>query len=296
MAFCPNCGSNVEGKFCAKCGATVAAPGGPAPSGPGAYQTGPGAPPQAPYSTGPAAPQPPAYNAPPAYGPGPGAAPPQYPPAYGAGPAAPQPPYGTPPAYGPGPGQPPAYGAPPAAPQQPYGAPPPAYQAPPSYQAPQQGYQAPPSYQSGQVPPPYQQGPQQPYGGGGYPPQPAPAGAMQENVASLLCYLVGWITGLVFLLLEPYKHNRNIKFHAWQSIILFGAVSIIQILISVVFWNILVGSGGGSYTMYEIYIWGTRIFYLAVLAAWIFLMVQAYNNKRFVLPIIGAIAEKQANS
>src|SRR5258708_349305 len=162
MAFCPNCGSNVDGQFCAKCGATVAA----APSGPA----------QPPYSTGPAAP-------PPAPGPPP--------------PAPPPPSYGAPQGYQTGP--------------------PPPYQAQPGYQAP------PPGYQSSQVPPPYQQGPpQQPYGGG-YQPGP-PGGGMQENVASLLCYVLGWITGIIFLVMDPYKNNRNIKFHAWQSIIFSGLV------------------------------------------------------------------------
>lgn len=111
----------------------------------------------------------------------------------------------------------------------------------------------------------------------------------------MVCYVVGWITGIIMLVMEPYKHNRNIRFHAWQSIILFGLVSVIQILLSTILWHIFIGAGT-SYTMWEIYLWGTRIFYLAVLAAWIILMVQTYNNKRIVIPIIGPIAEKQANA
>ena len=117
---------------------------------------------------------------------------------------------------------------------------------------------------------------------------------MKDNVASMMCYLLGWITGIVFLVMEPYKQNRAIKFHAWQSIIFFGAFSILQFLISIVFWNILVGSG--SLGLAELFYWCTRILYLIVLVAWIFLMVQAYNGKKFMIPIIGKIAEKQANS
>lgn len=114
---------------------------------------------------------------------------------------------------------------------------------------------------------------------------------MKDNVASLMCYLVGWITGIVFLVVEPYKQNRAIRFHAWQSIIFFGAVSVVQILLSVVLWNMV-----SSLTMLDLYLWVSRIFSLFVLVAWIFLMVQAYNGKKFMIPIIGNIAEKQANA
>ena len=112
---------------------------------------------------------------------------------------------------------------------------------------------------------------------------------MQENVASLLCYVLGWITGIIFLVMDPYKNNRNIKFHAWQSIIFFGLVTVIQIFLSQILWHML------PISMWELWYWTVRIFSLLILVAWIFLMVQAYNNKRFVIPIIGGIAEQQAN-
>src|SRR5579871_190517 len=73
------------------------------------------------------------------------------------------------------------------------------------------------------------------YGAGAPMPPPPPgavAGAgMQENVAAALCYALGFITGIIFLVLEPYNRNRNIKFHAWQSIFLSGALVILNILV-----------------------------------------------------------------
>src|SRR5438270_14094327 len=51
----------------------------------------------------------------------------------------------------------------------------------------------------------------------GYPPPPpvATSGGLQENVAAALCYALGFITGILFLVLEPYNKNRNIRFHAF---------------------------------------------------------------------------------
>ena len=57
--------------------------------------------------------------------------------------------------------------------------------------------------------------------------QIAPSEGLSENLASALCYLLWFITGVLFLLLEPYSHNRTIRFHALQSILLTIAVAVI---------------------------------------------------------------------
>ncbi|MEE8194196.1 MAG: hypothetical protein V3T73_01680 [Dehalococcoidales bacterium] len=48
---------------------------------------------------------------------------------------------------------------------------------------------------------------------------------LDENVAGLLCYVLGWVGGLVFILIEP--ENKFVRFHAMQSIIVFGALNVI---------------------------------------------------------------------
>src|ERR1700726_260529 len=60
---------------------------------------------------------------------------------------------------------------------------------------------------------------------GGYAPPPpaapvAQSAGMEENMASALCYLLGWLTGVIFLVMAPYNQNKTIRFHAFQSIFL----------------------------------------------------------------------------
>jgi len=126
------------------------------------------------------------------------------------------------------------------------------------------------------------------------PAQPAAASTgMTNNVAGALCYLVGFITGIVFLVLEPYNKNRFVRFHAFQSIF-FSAVCIVFSMIwSWIFVSLLFTPGIGLWGLISL-IW--LVVRLAMFAAWIFLMYKAYNNQEFKLPIIGDIAAKQAGS
>ena len=100
---------------------------------------------------------------------------------------------------------------------------------------------------------------------------------MQANVAALLCYLVGFVTGIVFYIIE--KENKFVRFHAMQSIVTFGAIFVLNIFLAfvpVVGWILM------------------PIVSIASLILWILLMVKAYKGETFKLPIAGDIAEKQA--
>ena len=130
--------------------------------------------------------------------------------------------------------------------------------------------------------------------GGSVPPpaQPAQASGLTDNMAAALCYLLGLLTGILFLVLAPYNQNRTIRFHAFQSIFLhiamiigFFALSIIfGIFIRVPFLGALIGLA----------LW--PIVGLACFALWLMLMYKAYNNEKWVLPLVGPLAEKQANA
>jgi uncharacterized membrane protein/ribosomal protein L40E len=101
--------------------------------------------------------------------------------------------------------------------------------------------------------------------------------SLEPNVAGLLCYVLGWITGLIFILIE--KENKFVRFHAMQSIVVFGAWNVLAIIL---WWIPFVG-----------WILGTVLSLLG-LVLWIILMVKAYQGERFKLPIAGDIAEKNS--
>lgn len=140
----------------------------------------------------------------------------------------------------------------------------PAPQAGPGYQ--QQGY-AQPGYQPG-----YQAG-------------PAPmGGAMADNVASALCYVLGLITGIIFLVIAPYNQNRNVRFHAFQSIFLNVAWIGCWIVINIIFSILHI------FTLFFF----TPLIGLAFFVLWVYLLISAYQGKKVVLPVIGPLAEQQA--
>ncbi|MBE9482964.1 MAG: DUF4870 domain-containing protein [Chloroflexi bacterium] len=114
---------------------------------------------------------------------------------------------------------------------------------------------------------------------------------MEPNVAGLLCYLFGWVTGLIFLIVE--KENKFVRFHAIQSIVVFGAISIVFIILSIIMsitFNPF-AFGFGLWGVLSIINW---LVWVLTLILWIILMVQAYQGKKFKLPWAGNFAEKQA--
>jgi len=100
---------------------------------------------------------------------------------------------------------------------------------------------------------------------------------LSENVAATLCYVLGWITGLVFLLVE--KQSGFVRFHAMQSLMTFGLLFIASIVS-----NFVPGIGP---------LLGALIG-LLTLVLWILLMFKAWSGARYKLPLVGDEAEKQA--
>jgi uncharacterized membrane protein len=179
MAFCANCGAEVQGRFCAKCGS-------PAGAGPD-----------------------PAASAPP---------------------------------------------------------PPPSYTAPPqNYGQQQQGYAAPP-------------------------PAGIQASGLTDNMAAALCYVLGLLTGVLFLVLAPYNQNRLIRFHAFQSIFVHLGVIVVMLGLMVLTGILHLIPFVGAMLSSILY----PIVGLSFFALWLVLMYKAYNGERWVLPVIGPLAEKQA--
>jgi uncharacterized membrane protein len=115
---------------------------------------------------------------------------------------------------------------------------------------------------------------------------------MDENVAAALCYLLGVLTGILFLVLEPYNRNPVIRFHAFQSIFVWIAAIVIGMAVSVLAYPIAALPFIGW--LIDILLW--MVFSLGVVGLWLFLMYKAYNKERFVVPVVGPLAEKQARS
>lgn len=114
-------------------------------------------------------------------------------------------------------------------------------------------------------------------------PVPAAAAGLTDNVASALCYVMGLITGILFLVLAPYNQNRKIRFHAFQSIFLHVAA----IVIWIAFLFLSAVSGG-------MLIFVSPLIWLGFFVLWIVMIIKAYQDQKLVLPIIGPLAEKQA--
>ena len=112
---------------------------------------------------------------------------------------------------------------------------------------------------------------------------------IQANMAALLSYLVGWITGLIFFLVE--KDNKFVRFHAMQSIVVFGAFSALGIAASV-----LASFAVAIHAYFLLPLFGlvSTLLGLVALALWIVLMIKAYQGEKFKLPIAGDIAEKNS--
>jgi uncharacterized membrane protein len=107
---------------------------------------------------------------------------------------------------------------------------------------------------------------------------------LAENVAGLLCYVLGWVTGIIFLLIDK---RPFVKFHAAQSIVVFGGLTIVRIGLGIVL------STGG---LLGFGLWAAVMGLIGIVALilWIFLMFKAYQHELFRVPIAAGIAESIA--
>lgn len=116
---------------------------------------------------------------------------------------------------------------------------------------------------------------------------PAANTGLAENVAGTLCYSLGWLTGLIFFFMDK---RPFVRWHAAQSIVTFGGIHIIYMILGMFF-------AGGMFWGGNIWsIWGPAavlfgILRILSLVLWIVCMVRAYKGERFRLPIAANIAD-----
>lgn len=111
---------------------------------------------------------------------------------------------------------------------------------------------------------------------------------LAPNVASLLCYVCTFVTGIIFLLIE--KDNKDVRFHAWQAIFLGAAAFILQIAVAILtaILSAIAGALGSIVSLLGM------VVYLGFFVVWVICMVKAYQGVRWKVPFIGDLAEKQA--
>ncbi|HXM94742.1 MAG TPA: DUF4870 domain-containing protein [Candidatus Dormibacteraeota bacterium] len=104
---------------------------------------------------------------------------------------------------------------------------------------------------------------------------------LAENVAGLLCYVLGWVTGIIFLLIDK---RPFVRFHAAQSIVVFGALTVFRIGLGII------TSFGG---LFGFGVWAmiSLLLGLVGLVLWVLLMIKAYQHELYKVPIAAGIAE-----
>jgi uncharacterized membrane protein len=110
----------------------------------------------------------------------------------------------------------------------------------------------------------------------------SPTEGLQENVAGLLCYALGWLTGIIFLLIDK---RPWVKFQAAQSIVVFGGLTIIRIGLAMIGGMLGGVVGFGLWAMLGV------LTGLVGLVLWILLMIKAYQHQNFRVPVAANIAD-----
>ncbi len=122
-------------------------------------------------------------------------------------------------------------------------------------------------------------------------PLPAAGAGITPNVAGALAYLVGAITGILFLVIDPFKNDRFVRFHAFQSIF-FNLAWIAFWVVWMIVGLVLGAVSHGLFFIIQLPI--NLLVTVGGFCIWIYLMYSAYQGKTFQLPVIGALAASQA--
>jgi uncharacterized membrane protein len=109
---------------------------------------------------------------------------------------------------------------------------------------------------------------------------------IEENVAATLSYAGLWVTGLIFFLIDK---RPTVRFHAAQSMVVFGGLHILYVILTRIFFSSL--SFGSLFSVASVLL---DLLSLLGLVLWIVLMIKAYQNEKFKVPIAGDIAQSIA--
>jgi uncharacterized membrane protein len=116
-------------------------------------------------------------------------------------------------------------------------------------------------------------------------------GVLPENIAGVLAYFA-FIPAIVFLVLEPYKKNRFLRFHSMQCLLFWGAAILIGIALKLASVVLFIVPVLGPLLVLVVAV----VVVLAVIVIWLVLVVKAFQGEMFQLPMLGDFAEQYANS
>lgn len=117
-------------------------------------------------------------------------------------------------------------------------------------------------------------------------PVAAGSSGLSENAAGGLCYVLGWVTGLIFLIIDK---RPSVQFHARQSIVVFGGLHILTILMGVFFGLSLMAGGWMAVSPGFILF---HLIQLVTLILWILCMIKGFQGERFRVPVAADLADK----
>jgi len=117
---------------------------------------------------------------------------------------------------------------------------------------------------------------------------------LDENIAALLSYIFGWVSGLIFFLIE--KDSRLVRFHAMQSLLFNVVVGVVAIALWIVLFVVFLvvsqvsGALATLLSLVSLLVW--VVFLIAIFGGFILCLVKAFQGQYFKLPVIGNFAEK----
>lgn len=109
---------------------------------------------------------------------------------------------------------------------------------------------------------------------------------VDPKIASVLCYLAWWVSGIVFLVIE--QRNQVVRFHAAQSIVVFGGLSVAILLTAIASFGMLFISPAAFQAVYTL----SLLLSLAAVALWLFIMLKVLNGESWRVPFAADLADR----
>jgi uncharacterized membrane protein len=112
---------------------------------------------------------------------------------------------------------------------------------------------------------------------------------VDPRLSALLCYAAWWVSGLIFLIIE--QQSRTVRFHAAQSLVLFGTFFVVLLLLGLLSGAMLFISGRTAFQAVQLL---GYVVWLAAVLIWVVLMYRTYNGETWRVPLAGDLAAKIA--